>query len=260
MYIASFQTIQNVSNLTASTEVSSFEVEKLQDPLGAVKWRSTGVTAYVLGQFEEEFTPQFWGSVYTNAQDGDTERLRLADTEAELTSGPSLDIGPVDVWPGTGDLSSWPHVHSRHVISSPVAASWFRIDYDFTGNADGYVQIGSVSVDEYFAPVNGHVTPWQHVPRFSATFANLLADGSEGRGGGQHKNDTSFLLGGLAQAEWAELRTRFRNDNSVLPVLAVLDEDEDIYPMEYMYYGYMETRSMPDRKSHFTSAITIREP
>jgi hypothetical protein len=260
MYIAFTDSIQDVSNLTASEEVATFEVEMIQDPLGTSVWRSTGVTPFIVGQFAETLTPSFWGSFYTNAKSGDEERLRLADTEAELTSGPSLDTGDLSVWPGTGDLSDWPYAHSRHVISSPVSADWFRIDYDFTGNSDGFVQVGALSIDDRFAPVNGHVTPWQMNPRSSAVFSSLLADGSESRGGGSHKIDGRYQILGLTQAEWTVLRKKLRSSNSVLPAMTVLDENEDTYPMEYMFYGYTTAPTMFDQKSHFPVNITVREP
>lgn len=266
MYIVNIQNIFNLQSLVASEEVATFEVAQLQDPLGTSVWRSTGLTPNIVGQFDESRTIDAWGALYSNAQVGDQDRLRLATSEANLIAAPVVDTGLVNVRPGTGDLSGWPHIHQREIIASPAAATWFRIDFDFTGNTDGFVQFGALPLDARFEPVLGHASGWELIPRASATFANLLADGSIGKGGGIHKRDARFTLVSLSRDEaYGEFRDILRQTNETLPVLVVLDEDDDVYPMDSMFYGYMtarrQTEPMPNTAGHFVvPGITIQEP
>ncbi len=266
MYIVNIQNIYNLQSLVASEEVATFEADQLQDPLGTSVWRSTGLTPNIVGQFDVSQTIDTWGVLYSNAQSGDEVKLRLATSEANLTASPVVDEGLVDVWPGTGDLSDWPYIHQRQTIATPAAALWFRLDFDFTGNTDGYVQVGALVMDTRFAPTLGHASGWELIPRASAAFSNLLADGSVGKGGGAHKRDARFTLISLTKAEaFGEFRNILRQTNETLPVMVVLDEDEDDYPMDTMFYGYMiarrETEPMPNAAGHFVvPGITIQEP
>lgn len=278
MYITPIENIYNTISLTASEEVDTFEVTKLQDPFGTTRWRSTGLTPYIIFQFGEydetgtlvaaNKTVQSWGPLYTNARDGDTVRLRVATSEANLTASPTYDSGTIDVWPGTGDLSHWlktlGYVHSRLTVpaASQVSAAWGRIDFDYTGNSDGFVEVGGLGIDTMHQPDKGHQVGWRYLPATRAIFINETAIGGQARGQGSEKRSVGFELQYQTEADiWGQIDAMFRSIGNRLPVLVVLRESENTYPMNYIYYGYMEWQPVGlVKKSAFSVTVQITEP
>lgn len=267
MYFLTTEIVDNLATLVASEEVATFEVENIQDPLGSKRWRSTGLTPYIYGQFESAKTITAWGSWYTNARSGDQARLRLADTQANLTAAPALDTGKVDIWPAGSDLSSWfatgqpGYVHQRATIGSPVSASWFRIDYDYTGNADGYVEVGALFLDARFTPGRGHLWGWTYHPVSRSGYEVAYAAGGLGRGGGTFKRGASFSFPAMSTADMlGTFDVLLRERRDVKPVGVVLLEDEATYPMSYMFYGYPTVRDISNPYVGFQLEVTITEP
>lgn len=111
MYFVSTENTDNLQSLTASSEVPTFEVTNLQDPLGSFRWRTEGTTAFVEGELDEEHLIDFWGLWYNNAQGQDYARLRLAATQGELVTNPVVDVvdfirrDPRRGWPWGGSYS-----------------------------------------------------------------------------------------------------------------------------------------------------------
>lgn len=250
MYFLSTRIVDNLLSLVASEE--ALPVENLQDPLGRAQWRSTGVTPHIYGQFAESVAIDSWPSWYTNARSGDQARLRLATSQANLTAAPVKDTGMVDIWPAGSDLSPWfgagqpNYVHQRVTIGSPVAATWFRIDYDFTGNPDGYVEVGALMLAERFTPERAHEWEWKYRPAPRGGYSVEYASGGEGRGGGTFKRGASFRFLGMVEGDvFGDFDTMLRERRSVKPVGVVLDETNITKPMHYMYYGYLDVAEMP---------------
>jgi hypothetical protein len=259
MYFVSTAMVDNSTSLTASEEAgSTFGVENIRDPLGSKRWRSTGLTPHIYGQLPASAAIDFWGSFYTNARSGDQARLRVADTQANLTAAPALDTGLVDVWPSGSDLSDWfgtgqpGYVHQRAIVASPVAGLWFRVDYDYTGNPDGYVEVGALPLGVRFTPERAHEWEWKYRPAPRGNYSVEYAGGGEGRGGGAFKRDTAFRFPGMVESDaFGGFDALLRERRSVKPVAVVLDETNVTNPMHYMYYGYLDVAEMPQ---YYTTA------
>lgn len=245
MYFITKRPVDELLTLTASEEVVTFEVTNLQDPKSTSRWRSTSVTPFIVGQFSTAIAIDFWGLWYNNAQFGDQAQLRVADTELELTSGPLLDTGFENVWPGTGDLSDWDFAHQRSTVDNPVSASWFRIDFDFTGNTDGFVQGGVLFAAERATPVISNRPRWRVFPRPRAVHSSLSADGGLIKGGGTLKRRVIFSFNGLSNDDmYGLVDPILRDREEVNTVGVVLVPDEQIYPTNFMFYGYLIPRSV----------------
>lgn len=265
MYFLSTQHVDNLLSLVASEE--ALPVENLQDPLGSARWRSTGLTPYLYGQFAEASSVDAWGLWYANARAGDQARLRLADTQANLTAAPALDTGLVDIWPAGSDLSSWfttgqpGYVHQRATIAAPVSADWFRIDLDFTGNPDGYVEAGALFLAARLTPASGHEWGWRYRPTPRGTYSVAYAGGGEGRGGGTFKRGCAFSFPVMSESDaLGELDPLLRERRGVKPVGVVLLEDNVSSPMSYMYYGYLDVAEIPNPSTGFVVECTVTEP
>lgn len=267
MYFLSTKIVDDLQSLVASEE--ALAVDNLQDPLGSARWRSTGLTPYIYGQFAEEVTIDAWGVWYTNARSGDQARLRLADTQANLTAAPVVDTGLVDVWPSGSDLSGWfktgqpGYVHQRAAIASAdqAAASWFRVDFDYTGNADGYVEAGVLLLAVKFGPSQAHEWGWKYRPNTRGGYSVAYASGGSGRGGGTFKRDASFKFPAMTESDlFGGLDPHLRERRSVRPMAVVLAPDEVNYPMNYMFYGYLDVSEIPNPSTGFTVECSITEP
>lgn len=267
MYFLSTEIVNNLATLVASEEVSTFEVTNIQDPLGSKRWRSTTLTPHIYGQFESAKTITAWPSFYTNARSGDQARLRLASSQANLTASPVLDTGLVNVWPTGSDLSGWfatgqpGYVHQRATIASPVSASWFRIDYDYTGNADGYVEVGALLLDVRFTPGRGNEWGWVYQPTSRASHEVAYAAGGIGRGGGTFKRNAKFRFPAMSEADmFGTFDALLRERRNVKPAGVVLDEDEATYPQNYIFYGYPAVADISNPFVGFQVEVTITEP
>lgn len=265
MYFLSTEIVDNLASLSASEE--ALPVERLQNPLGSARWRSTGLTPHIYGQFADEVTVDFWGAWYCNARSGDQARLRLADTQANLTAAPAKDTGLVDVWPTGSDLSSWfgtgqpNYMHQRATIANPVAADWFRIDYDFTGNPDGYVEVGALMLADRFSPGRAQEWGWKYQPQPRGSYSVAYAGGGEGRGGGTFKRGASFRFPAMEESDvFGDFDTMLRERRTVKPVGVVLLEDNTTKPMHYMHYGYLEVAEIPNPYHGFVVECSITEP
>lgn len=243
MIILSSKIIDNLVSLTASEEVATFEVENIQDPLGSSRWRSTGLTPNIVMQFDSTLAVDGFGGVYINAQSGDEWRWRFATSQANLTASPLYDSTMIDVWAGSPSaayISSWEYAHGFGTFSS-VNALWARVDFDFTGNTDGYVQLGGLYPDARFAPAFGpHNVGINEAGRARGVYQVNYADGAIERGGGSHKRPAAFQLIGLTDAEYYNgLEPKLSYACTRRPFLVVVDENESTYPMHKINYGYL---------------------
>lgn len=268
MYFVSTYMVDNSTNLTASEEAgSTFGVENIRDPRGSKRWRSTGLTPHIYGKLPAAAAIDFWSSFYTNARSGDQARLRVASSQANLTAAPALDTGLVDVWPAGSDLSGWfetgqpGYVHQRAVVASPVSASWWRIDYDYTGNPDGFVEVGALPLGVRFTPGRAH--EWEPVyrPLNRAGYEVEYGGGGLGRGGGTFKRSTTFRFPVMSTDDaLGTFDPMLRERRGVKPVAVVLKEDETTYPMHFIHYGYLDVAEIVHASIGHKLECTIMEP
>lgn len=236
----------NLTNLTASEEVQTFEINNIQSPITTSVWRSTSLTPFIVGKFEIAKTIDFWGPWYSNARDGDQTQLQLADTQANLILSPLLDTGLVSALPGVGSLPTWfkstPYVHQRSFITTspaPISALWFRIDFDFSTNPDGYVQLSTLMLCESVTPQIGHQTPWDGSNTTRAMNQSILAGGGLSRGSGSNKRPVNFQLI-MSDDEYSrELDPILRERRQQKPIGVILNENENNHPMNEMFFGYV---------------------
>lgn len=482
LYFASTKLTRDALSLTASEEVPTFEVGNLLDPLGTSRWRSTSTAPNIVGQFDIERTPDVWGNFYHNAVSNDWARLRLADTQAELLTNPTLEEFAY-MWPGSGpgffgaysfdgtanvnygnildqstssfsiqirakrtatgttehmlskaagavstnagfeifqsviptvrakigdgsdvgdvssvtqlsttafltvtividqvadlmklyigdteedsvdislvgsisnandlllgesglgangiidldefrfwsvalvpsDISaggkadfsaqvsatagglelywransiigtvavdettnndgtitngSWsnadipaispplsdlPFVHQSSIIASPVAGSWFRIDYSFVDNPLGYVEIGAIPLDTRFVPERGQQFGWQFMPIVRALHEVELSGGGVDRGGGTFKRDLQLVFNVLTKSEvWGTIRPLLQDRARTEPVAIILDDTEQTFAMDQIYFGYLDWSSISFNEIRHSATVPLIEP
>ncbi len=262
MYFLTTANIETAISLVASETATGFDIENVLDPLGTSRWRSTGLIPFIEGEFESEQTIDRWGNFYSNAVAGDTARLRLADTNAELTSAPVVDETELIV-PAGADLSSFDAVHHVSVIPVPAPALHFRIDYDFTAtpNPDGFVEIGGLALDTRFEPELDDNFNRQRLHRVAAMHQVKLSAGGTSGGGGTVKRDLKLTLPNMTTEEALEmLNPMLMGRRRVLPVVVVLEDGDDVTPMDQLYWGFLNTDKVDYNEIRNSVEIPIMEP
>jgi hypothetical protein len=149
----------DMSAISGSSSVSNASVIGLLRARPKLYWRSTEPTPYVEGNFG---TPRVLDTLiqgFFNAREGDTFRLRLASSQANLTAAPIIDFGPQPMWPSGSDLSEYAKIH-RVFTFEQQTAQWYRIDYDFSGNPDGFVQGSRVVIGKRIEPLTSVEAKW----------------------------------------------------------------------------------------------------
>jgi len=258
MYFLSTENIDTLASFSASNFEPLFEVSNIQDPRGTSTWRSTSTTPFLVGKFNAAKLIDAWGSWYVNAGIGDKTQLRLADTEAELTSSPLIDTGLINILPGTGDLSSFGYIHQRSTIT-PTTALWFRIDYSMT--TVSFAQVGALFVGERFSPADSQENKWNPILVNRLAYQSNMAGGGISRGGFSDKRGVRFSFAAMTISEfWGKFSRLTRERGHIKPVGVVLDETENTYPMDHMYYGYLESEKYPREAGRFMFDVTIIEP
>jgi len=266
MWIQTLETLEQLSSIVASETAANFDVDSLQNPLPTTVWRSTGLTPNIVGNFTSSINVDTWGAWYTNARSGDQARLRLANSQSALIAAPLYDSTLVDVWPGspvasyiTNFLNNWSYTHQRAILT-PQAATWFRIDFDYTGNPDGYVQVASLPIGKRltFAISNPYMENFDRATVARAGYETLLAGGGLARGGFTGKRPWSGTVN-VSKAQWLNDVQPLIDSRINGPVAVVLEESESDHPLDYMFFGYLSARPIPGRALHQIE-ISIAEP
>ncbi len=142
----------DAGTLEASTAVAAnYPLSNLLDLQPGRKARfSTPAAVHIEGDLGSAQPLTFAVVIGHNLSAAATVRLRLADTQGDLTADPDFDSGAVDAYPASGK----PPGEVQHSLLSFAEQSyrWWRIDIADSGNPDGYVQIGRVILAEAFAP------------------------------------------------------------------------------------------------------------
>lgn len=126
-------------------ETQTVSLANLQDMQPGLLARTTNATTntYIVIQFSAAVAANTAALIATNLSASANIRIRGATSEANLTAAPGYDSGSISAWPGTGrptdaGLTAW---NVFKTLSNSTAYVWWRIDFDDTGNADGYIQL-----------------------------------------------------------------------------------------------------------------------
>lgn len=207
-------------------------------------WESTGL-ADLWVEVDRGETAE-WNTVallFTNATSAATWRVRAADTQAGLTSGPDYDSGSVQLWaPGASD--AWPRRHSFLWAPAGVARRWLRVDVTDGSNPDGVFRAGVLFVAKLWQPSRnmqhpvtlGHIDP---SPLSRAQGGPLMADARA------PYLSTEVTLDFLSEAEMLDNAFQLRRlAGSHEPVLTALNPDEDTRLHQQLVYGLITNNDL----------------
>lgn len=157
--------LSDLSTYTASNSVTNAVASNVRIARPFTFWRSTSTTPWLKGNFGTPRTVNTVSLGYINAQASDTVRIRLASSDAGLTSSPGYDSNvefgsPVLIIPAGVDSSAYRFVHRSIEITSQTF-QWFQLDFGFGSNSDGYVQLSRAMLGERIEPLTSIKTGWK---------------------------------------------------------------------------------------------------
>ena len=126
---------------TGTSTAAGLGVENLTTDQPGEVCRFSATTAHIVVNFTRGVLPNIVALVSTSLTATATLQITMADSEGGLTaSPPGYDSGSFNAWSGVG-------------VTDPGAAyEWLRIDITDTDNADGYLDIGRLVIDEAYEP------------------------------------------------------------------------------------------------------------
>jgi hypothetical protein len=197
---------------------------------------------------------------YLNGVSGDVFRLRGADTEANLTAAPTYDSdndhpSGVTAWPAGSDLSAY-ELHHRHFeLDATYTLRWWRVDFNFGGNPDGFVRAGRLILGERVEPVHPVIYP------AALTAAEAVAETVDfGGEESPRPRGTKRAVGAtFAWATKAEAIIFYRMMlwlGSHKDVVLCLDKTDDVAHMEVTYLGRVKEPQIINATSFNRWAVT----
>lgn len=258
MYFMTTKSLDDAVSVTASEAVASFPVTKLLDPLGSGKWRSVGTTPNIVVEFSSPQLIDAWGFWYHNGVAGDTVRLRQADTLGGLTSAPDKDI-TVSLMPGSGaDFSSYEFIHQRSLVTNPETRLFARVDLSTTT----FFEAGALFLTQRLQLARGVDFGFQLKPSIRALHNVALSGGGTGRGAGVFKQDAELSFAHMSRSELGEFLPLLRDRRGVQPTAGVVRSDAsvDLYPMDYMFFGYLDPTAVVFNELDHSIVVPFTEP
>lgn len=175
-----------------------------------------------------------------NASPNATWRIRVATSQANLTSSPVYDSGagiPMDQGVNDATYKNWPSKNSIHKLPSSYAAQWLRIDVDNSGNiftcGRMIVQGGVVW------PINmayGWSMGWVDETLHDKTSGGTLLISRKGR-----RRVLNFTMDFQSEATMYNYGYLFDLDHGKYKPLLVMAEPNSLYYLSKSIYGVMQS-------------------
>lgn len=265
-YILSPKLSDNAT-LTASDSIGNADATNLQQPRPRLKWRSVSSSPWLQYDFGTAVRIDTVVLGYINATSTDTFRVRMASTQAKLTDGTAeRDTTAVPVWAPGSNLAPYAQIHRRLKMTAPapVALRWARIDFNFSSNPAGYVDMGRAMLGARIEPARSVKSGWQ------AGFEEAVAEtvdlsGEESPRPTGTKRTLDATWHDLVEVDADALYSMLLERGSSQDVALCLDPDASKYPMQRTVVGRLkQAMTFPQTlKSgtvqHFSVACRVSE-
>lgn len=262
--------LSDVSAISASSAVTNAVATNVLLARPRLYWRSTTSTPSLEGDFGLTRTVDTLVVGFANAKLGDTLRLRLATSQANLTASPGYDSTPFAFWPTGGDLSAYSKVH-RVFTFTDKSFRWWRVDFGFGSNSDGYAQAGRVMLGKRIEPAVSVGPQWSLGASEGVAETTDLGGEESPRIMGSRRSMT-VTWHDLTEAERESLYALILERGSAKDITLAIEPSEGAYSMSRVVIGrikqvvsFQQTMLVPagDGESppvqHFTVSITVSE-
>jgi hypothetical protein len=234
--------------MAASNAVGSAGVANLQDQRPKLVWQSTTTTPFIT---INAGAAVLWNALflgYFNGQAADTLRLRGATSEANLTAAPSYDSntllpGGITAWPVGSNLANYRYPHRLFLFTPGGSLQWWRVDFAWGSNTDGFVRGGRLALGLAVTPETGAAPGWEASHSEPIIETEDMDGGQTTRPRGARRSmPFSWMDAALTKAEAAQIQELLLERGSSRDLVVCLDTTELLYPMPVLYVGRVKQR------------------
>lgn len=233
----------DAGTFTASNAVGGADPSNLKDQRPRLLYQSTTATPFVV---IDAGSARAWDSLflgYFNGQSADTIRLRGATSEANLTAAPGYDSNTlhpsgVPYWPTGSNLSPYRYPHRLFLFTPGGSYQWWRVDFGWGANTDGYVRGGRLVLATAIAPVTSVGDGWESSHSEPVVETVDIGGGQTARTRGSRRRLTArWRDGALTRAEAAAIQQALLQRGSSLDVVFCVDTSDTVDPMQALVVG-----------------------
>lgn len=255
----------DASAITASTTVSNTAAVNVLRARPRLYWRSTNTNPYLEGNFGSAKAVNTLVQGVVNGKSGDTFRLILASSQANLTAAPLFDTNHIPVWPVGSDLSNYAKVH-RVLTFDLKSSAWYRVEYNFAGNSDGFVQLSRLILGSRIEPATSIESGWSIGGEESIAETVDMGGEESPRGMGGSKRNHTVTWSNLLESERESLYTLLLERGSSKDIVLGIEGCEGQYAMSRLYIGrvkhafsFPQVMMASDGVQRFTVSLTVSE-
>lgn len=259
----------DLSAITASSSITNALPVNLLRARPRLYWRSTNSTPTIEVNLGVPRVIDTFVQGFINARSADTFRLRLSLTQDGLTTAPVADFGNLPLWPTGSDLSEYAKIH--RVFTFPqVTAQWYRVDYDFSTNPDGYVQASRSIIGKRVEPLTSIESKWSMGGQEEIAETVDMGGEESSRVMGVKRSFTCTWHN-LVESEREAIYAMLLERGSSKDVVLAIEPSEGEYSMSRVYIGRIKNAfSFPQTMEaldplgglavqHFTVTLTVHE-
>jgi hypothetical protein len=180
-----------------------------------------------------------------------------------------MDFGNLPMWPVGDDLSEYGKIH-RVFTFAQQSAQWYRVDYDFSDNPDGYVQASRLIIGKRIEPLTSVQSKWSMGGQEEIAETVDMGGEESARDMGVKRTFTATWHN-LLESEREELYVMKLERGSSKDAVLAIEPSEGKYSMSRIYIGRIKDYFSFDQTmealdpaggpavQHFTSSFKIQE-
>jgi hypothetical protein len=230
--------LSDAAIITASDAVGNAGATNLQISRPRLKYRSATATPNLVLDFGAPATVDTLVHGFINGMSSDTFTLRMASTQAKLTDGTAEFNAanvPQPVWPVGSNLAAYDQIHRGYKLPAAQTLRWARIDYGFSGNSDGFVDMGRLILGKRIEPAVSVKAGW--IPGGMEPIAETVdLSGEESPRQMGVKRDLQVVWHDLIQSEQNAIYEMMLERGTAKDFALVVDPDS-VYPMPQTVVG-----------------------
>jgi hypothetical protein len=262
-------------SITGSSAIANAGASNLLLARPKLYWRSTNATPYLQGILRGDDVDTFVLG-FTNgrthiasgvASPADTIRVRLADVEANLLSGPLYDSADFDIYPTGANWMKYAKIHRVKTFPIVTGPLVYRIDFSFS-NPDGYVQAARIMLGKRIEPEVSVKTGWSMGGSEEVVETTDMGGEESPREVGTKRQMTATWHN-LTEAEREQIYELVLERGSAKDICLAIEPSEGKYAMSRVYIGrikdawsFQQTLSAggpEDTDQRFTVSVTVKE-
>lgn len=228
-----------IHEMVASNSVGGTAAAYLRNQRTKLVWQSTTTTPFITVDAGAVVNWRALFLGYFNGEDSDEFRLRSASSEVDLTANPSFDSGMIPFYPAGSELSMVKYRRPHRLYTFGTSgARWWRVDFQWNSNSDGFVRGSRLILGTPITPVHSAEPGWEMIHGENVVGTEDMDGGESTRPcGARRRVSFGWQPGALTKADGANIKDMLLERGSSHDIVVCVDTSELIYPMDVLYVG-----------------------